>query len=64
MAFPAAAYDLLARCLCLSPTDRITAAQALAHPFLTAVLDDDTPLARMPVRVAAHWKPAAGAPGD
>lgn len=34
--FPDSAYDLAKRCLDLDPTSRITAAEALKHPFLSA----------------------------
>lgn len=36
--FPASAYDLMARLLCINPAKRITAEEALQHPFLWADL--------------------------
>ena len=33
--FPDAAYDLLERCLEVDPAKRISAKEALAHPFLS-----------------------------
>lgn len=36
--FPASAYDLMARLLCINPAQRISAEEALQHPFLWADL--------------------------
>lgn len=36
--FPASAYDLMGRLLCINPTQRISAEEALLHPFLLADL--------------------------
>lgn len=36
--FPASAYDLMSKLLCINPAQRITAEEALQHPFLWADL--------------------------
>ena len=38
-----ALVDLLRRLLCVDPTRRLTASQALSHPFLTGVLEKNQP---------------------
>ncbi|KAF9424641.1 dual specificity protein kinase kns1, partial [Podila epigama] len=40
LAFAADFVDLLGRLLCYDPEERITAAQALRHPYFNYVLDD------------------------
>lgn len=36
---PESAYDLLSKCLELNPKKRISASEALQHPFLTTELE-------------------------
>jgi cell division control protein 7 len=40
LSFPAECFHFLERCLCLDPRERITASQALQHPFIRLGLED------------------------
>ena len=60
MLFPAAAFDLLAHCLDLNPDTRITAEQALHHPFFhTGTTQAQLqPSTTQPTTQASQWETA------